>query len=410
MARERWIRIIPLAGGVVVAALLLVGWERPRLVAGPSAADHLFLRSGDDLTVVRSTPDADAIRLRNGVAAPDWSAVVQTRRGEVTAVDPTTGAQLWSRSVSEDLDVKLVSSGARLVALGPPSGGIGYPTGRSTTTLVLVGSGEPRTIELEGNYEPEAFSADGQSMFVVEYLPPRAPTHYRVRRLDLETGEVLGVYSVDAHLQEAMQGTARIQAASPDGRRLYTLYTVDVGGVQRAFVHVLSLDELWAHCVDLPTDFEVTDESAIALAVSPDGRRLHVADTASDTVVEVDTARLGVTRTVSADVGTDRGVAHAATGPDGTVFVARGSRVVALDVGTLSARRSWDLERRITGIQLARDGRRLYVGLRDEVVVLDTLGGERLAVLDPAGIETIDELGRAARQLSDVRDVIKCAC
>ena len=251
----------------------------------------LFLRAGGGVTLVRDLPEGVAVNVPGAVASTDWSTVVRAipRAGEtrILALDPLTGAELWSRDVPENnLEVKVASEGGRLVALGSSRGNAGYPVGRTSTTLYIADrdAEQPRRIQLEGNYEPEAFSTDGRSLFVVEYLPPEAPTSYQVRRLDLDTERVVGVYTPDAHLQEAMQGTARIQVASADGRRLYTLYTLEDHGTTHAFVHVLSLDELWAHCVDLPHGFATMRESAIALALTPEGNHLYVADTATGTV------------------------------------------------------------------------------------------------------------------------------
>lgn len=300
-----------------------------------------------------------------------------------------------------------------MVALGSSREGTGYSASRSFTRLAVIDQNhaEPRTIELEGNYEPEAFSTDGGSLFVIEYLPPRRPTSYRVRRLDLRTEEVVGVYTVDADLQEAMQGTARIQAGSPDGRRLYTLYTIDgADGTRHAFIHVLSLDELWAHCVDLPAPFGSTSEQEIALSVAPDGTRLYVADGSTGAVAEVDTEALTVARTAHAAFGSQGGAAHAARGRDGMLYLGKGERLVALDASTFAPARSWEMEGRITGIQAARNGGRLYVGLRKEIVILDTATGRRLGALDLANIGTIDQLGQSTHSLDEERTEIVCAC
>src|ERR687892_2408411 len=263
-------------------------------------SDVLFLRTSDGVALVQ--PDGSAVSVPGAVPAIDWSAVVRavpTDDGtRVEAVDPASGDLRWTKDVPGTLEVKIASAGAEMVALGDPREGAGYAFGRTSTRLVLLDKGisEPRTIELDGNYAPEAFSTDGTSLFVVEYLPPQRPTSYRVRRLDLATERVEGVYTVDQELQDSMQGTARIQAASPDGGRLYTLYSEEIAGGAHTFVHVLSLDELWAHCIDLPASFQAFDERGVAISVTPDGARLYVADAASGVVAEADTETLAVTR------------------------------------------------------------------------------------------------------------------
>lgn len=407
----------PLVAVAAIVGFVLAGSTRPGAGPQPDPEDVLFLRTSEGITLVRALPEGVAVSVPDAVPSIDWSVVVRAvpQDGEtrVDAVDPVSGARLWSRDVEGSLEVKVVSEHGGMVALGSLREGTGYPGGRASTTLVVLeeGTSEPRTIELSGNYEPEAFSTDGQSLFVVEYLPARDPTRYRVRRLDLRTEEVVGVYTDDAELQESMQGTARVQVASPDGRRLYTLYTLEgAEGVRRAFVHVLSLDELWAHCIDLPAAFGTADERAIAISVGPDGRRLYVADAATGTVAEADTESLAVTRTTQASFGSSGGVAHAVAGPDGTLYLGKGTGLLALDASTWTPGRSWDMEQRITGIQAAKDGSRLYVGLKDEIVVLDAATGERLGVLDPANVGTIDQLGQSTRSLDEERTDFECAC
>ncbi|MGH2694188.1 MAG: YncE family protein, partial [Actinomycetota bacterium] len=215
----------------------------------------------------------------------------------------------------------------------------------------------------------------------------------------------------DADLQEAMGGTARIQAASPDGRRLYTLYTLPgpEDGEDYAFIHVLSLDELWAHCIDLPAGFATSAESATALTVSPDGRRLYVANGATRTLAEIDTEALEVARTSTLDLGSG-GIVHGAHDPDSTLYLARGRRVVAVDASGLTQRRAWVMPEKVRGLQVTPDARRLYVGLRQQVAVLDTVTGDRLEMIDPPGVRWIDQFGPVTRSVDPGRTEITCAC
>ncbi|MDQ4006418.1 MAG: hypothetical protein M3135_09010 [Actinomycetota bacterium] len=400
---------------VVTVGVALIGCGR----LGPEATpeDVLFLRSGGGVTLVRDLPEGVAVNLRGAVPSTDWSAVARavpnSPQTRIEVLDPLTGAELWSRNVPvDDLEVKVAARNGSIVALGSRGGSAGYPRGRSATTLVILreDTPQPRTIELEGNYEPEAFSADGESLFVVEYLPPERPTRYQVRRLDLLTEEVVGVYTPDAHLQEAMQGTARIQAASRDGRRLYTLYTLVTRGTTRAFVHVLSLDELWAHCIDLPSNFATARESAVALSLTPEGNHLYVVDASTGTIADIDTEALAVSRTTEAELGGGGGPANAVVAPGGDLYVARGARFLALDTDTMATGQTWDMQARITGLQAANDGGRLYVGLRDRIEIIDTATGEGLGSLDPENLEDIEQLGQSTRLLEEERTAIECAC
>jgi YVTN family beta-propeller protein len=386
--------------------------------SGRVPEDVLFLRTPRGLALVKAEQDPVAVHFSDAVPSMDWSAVVQAvpdgKNTYVEAFDTSSGDQLWSRPIDGRFEVRAVAEDGSVAALGLPRESSGYAIGRPSTTFVMVAANQakPRTITLEGNFEPEAFSTDGGSLFVIEYLPPRNPTSYQVRRLDLATGKVGGVYTVDAELQEAMQGTARIQTASPDGRRLYTLYSLEYAdGSLHSFVHVLDLEEEWAHCVDLPPSFRLANEKAVALSVAPDGKRLYVADALSGSLAEIDTQALEVTRTSEVALGPwGRDPAHAARGADGMLYVGSGTGLLSVDAATFAPGRSWDMDEEIMGIQAGGDGRRLYVGLRDRIAVIDTVTGRNLEALTPDRIDSIDQLGQSTRELNEVRREITCAC
>jgi outer membrane protein assembly factor BamB len=406
-------RRIPLVA--VVVSLVLAGCARgPEGPGGPAGTeDVLFVRTDRSVTLVRGLPDGHAVRLSGAVPSLDWSAVVQAstedRVTTVTAVETSSGEGLWSQDVDGRFEAKVSSRHGALVALGETRHAA---YGRRSTTLVVVGeASEPRFFELDGNFEPEAFSTDGGSLFVIEYLPPTNPDSYRVRRLDLTTGEVVAVYTPDAHLQEAMEGNARIQAASPDGRRLYTLYSFrDTHGVRHAFIHVLDLDELWAHCIDLPSGFATSPQKAMALTVSPGGDRVYLADAAADVVAEVDTGTLSVVRTADVDFGVSGFPAQIVLGTDDVLYLSSGTRLLAVDPTSLSQRRSWYMTGDITGLQPSSDGSRLYVGLKDGIVMIDTASGRMLGTLTPADLGQIGQLGRSTRLPGEPPTDFTCAC
>jgi hypothetical protein len=382
--------------------------------------DLLFLRSTRGVAVVRAGASSPSFRDASAVPSGDWSTVVRSipYRGSyegttgVIAVEPSSAVERWERTVAGNLEPKVVSNDGDLVALGPV-GERYYRFGRSRTTIVIAGTelAEPQTIELDGNYEPEAFSTDGGSLFVIKYLPARAPTRYQVRRLDLGTGRVEGVYTPDAELQRAMGGTARIQAGSPDGRRLYTLYTVGSpkDGTRYAFIHVLSLDELWAHCIDLPPEFATAGESATALTVSPDGKRLYVADAKAGLLAEIDTDSLDVVRTTAIDLGSG-GVAYGAHDSGSTLYISSGRQVVAIDASTLTRQQSWQMPQTVRGLQTTPDATRVYIGQNDRIEVLDAATGARLETVDPPGIKRIQQLGPVMRSTDPPRKDFVCAC
>jgi len=382
--------------------------------------DLLFLRTAAGVALATTGASSAEYQPADSLPSGDWSTAVRARRSasptgrgavtRVVAADPLTGARLWTQIVDGSHRVKIVSADGSAVALGPTREPY-YSNGRKTTKMVIVRRSMPvRTIELHGNYEPEAFSTDAATLFVIRYLPAGQPTRYQVRSLDVETGEVSGVYTVDAELQESMRGTARVQAMSDDGTRLYTLYTLREHGEEHTFVHVLSLDEKWAHCVDLPEGFADSVETATALTVSPDGSRLYVANAESGAIAEVDTGSLRVARTSRVSFGLGAPV-HVATDA-GRLFLASGRRLSSVALDSLREERSWVLEQKIRGLQVATDGFRLYVGQRDRIAVVDFVRGAILSTFDPPGVDKVELLGRTIRLEDEDPERARyvCAC
>lgn len=407
---------MPKTRSLAVTALTVVSLFILSACGQPSSPvtteDVLFLASPKGLFAVGS--DDDRPRFAGPLAVPtrDWSTTVRTdaRRHatKVIANDPASGASRWEREVPGQVRVKVVSNDGSFVALSPLRERY-YRDGRQQTKLLITGEEHsPQHVVLDGNYEPEAFSTDGKSLFVIRYMPASNPNSYQVRRLDLVTEEVQGVYTPDAHLQERMGGTARVQAASQQGDRLYTLYTLmGNDGERHAFVHVLSLDELWAHCIDLPDGFAESAESATALSVTPDGSRLVAANSRTGTIAEIDTEKLALTRTTEMDLGSGREAFASAS--SSTIYLASEERVVAVDTATLSERHAWAMPERVRGLQATQDSRRLYVGLRKRIVLLDALSGKQLEMIDPSGIGRIDRFGPATQPVTATR-YFTCAC
>jgi hypothetical protein len=310
------------------------------------------------------------------------------------------------------LDVRVVAeSGAAVALMDPLPDGWDpeVPLPRSRTPIVVAdptGTMEPRTYDLRGNFEPEAFSTDDRRLFLIQHLPAEAPTVYRVTVLNLRTGRVLPVFGPFKGPAERMPGIRLQQVLSPNADQLYTLYSSArpgyaphhapvPNGATVSFVHVLSLQDGWAHCVGLPEELWDRPASEQAMATSPDGRLLYIVDPTLGLVTVMDTASLEIrTSTIDLAVG---GVRHtsAAVSPDGsTLFVGtageRGT-ISRIDTDTLGLVRTWTTEG-VSGLGLSADGERLYVAFDDRVEVMDARTGSELAgvaVASPAPIERV---------------------
>lgn len=405
-------RTVRVASIVAVLTVVACG-EAPQ--RGATATDLLYFQTSEGVSVVAAGAKK-APPQTPGVPSTDWTSVVTADpyrlATHVEAVDAVTGDSQWDKSIKgPKLRVRVVSHKGEMVALTPLYQRH-YTEGRTKTTLVVAGRAvEPRTIELDGNYDPEAFSTDGNSVFLLEYLPPQKPDSYRVRRLDLATEKVSGVFSVDAELQEAMRGTARVQAMSPDGKYLYTLYTTGGGalGPRRAFVHVLNLDELWAHCVDLPEEFGHAEGEKIALAVTPDSRRLHVLDSAAGALAEVDTQSLEILSTEATELASEYAPVAAHDG-DHTLYVGQGPFLSALDTRDMKVRDSWILEAKVKGLQISADGSKVYAAVSGEVITIDVSTGAETVMAKPPGVGRVKDVGRVIQQVEEPLSKLTCAC
>jgi hypothetical protein len=233
----------------------------------------------------------------------------------VQGLDASTGAVLGEVEVDGELAIRAVAPRGGSVALTAPrpsGAGVYEPESRSSTDITVADleRGRSHAYRLRGNFEPETFSTDESTLFLLEYWPPLEPDRYFVRQLDIETGAIADVDSPEVELNPEMRGRARAQVMDPDGTFLYTLYTLPRtgepvydpeatgDGARWAFVHALDLENEWATCIFLPLPFGQGAESSLNLAISTDGAHVVVADTSTGRLAAIDTGELAVTDTV----------------------------------------------------------------------------------------------------------------
>ena len=139
-----------------------------------------------------------------------------------------------------------------------------------------------------------------------------------------------------------------------------------------AFVHVLDLEEQWAHCILLPDGFTPTS-AGLALAEETD--ELFVADVAGGVVAAVDTDTLAVVEDT-----TMRAVPNAYTSPvavgDDEVYIGAGADVVVLDRSTLEPRTSLRPVSDVIGLQLTQQSNELFVASPGALLRVDLETGE----------------------------------
>jgi len=380
-----------------------------------SPGEPVLVRTAGGQAAINAAGERVATWVRHAEAAPDGSVLYRMDGPFLDRVSPEDGRVERVAEVGGGLVVRVVGPGGTKVVVMPRREGADpyRPEGRAHTQVAVVDtrSGVLTRHDLDGNYEPEALATDGGSLFVIEYNPPLEPDRYRVRRLDLETGEVLDVFSPDKHLQEEMRGTARTQVMAADGKRLYTLYTLRSdhhGGEPVAFVHVLDLEGQWAHCVDLPAPLGRSDEMAVGLALDATANRLLAVDRAAGAIAEVDTVELVPVRVVARpELAAAGGVPSVAVLP-GRVVVAIGNRLQALDRLTLGpAGDPWTAPEPVESLRPVPGGSLLIAAGGDRFAVIDGATGTLRRTLSvPGSVLKV----RAGRLFDPVRGGLECAC
>ncbi len=300
----RTVRSLAAASAAVVAVITAVAVVAVVMMTAPApsadqANDPTDRRTAQEYDTLANPPLPTAtptapLRVENGTTVSNFDG------STVVALDthPETGFETDSRTLTffhPDGAVEVdVESGFELRAVSTDGSYAALvrhrPIAAPATSEILVvdDAGHDRLFSLDGRIEPEAFATDGQALFVIDHEVAADLDSYRVRPLNLETGQLEPMLGPSKQpLLEDMNGHARRQMWGTDFRRLYTLYirqTEHGDGHRHAngnlssdgFVHILDLDEEWAFCLDLPPDFGQGELATTALAVN--GDTIAVAD------------------------------------------------------------------------------------------------------------------------------------
>jgi DNA-binding beta-propeller fold protein YncE len=334
----------------------------PLTIAGPAQTLWVIdpARGRVDRTLPAGTPSPDrrlVYRLRAGAID-----VLDTRTGQLAA---THQAPAWAGEVGTSADGRwLVLSGA-----GP---------GDRFQVQDAAWAAPPVNAVVPGAFTFDAISADASRLYLLEWM---GSATYRVRMYDLRRGSLTAGVIVDkTAIDEPVSGQALAGYTTGDGAMQLTLY--QRGSRDRAFVHALPIgqDVPFAFCVDLPGPAE-----GWGFAPAPDGRRFYAVNPQVGSVLELDVTRPGVApalRLWRAQPLPAGAATSAVVAPDGgTVYVAAGSWVTAIDVRTGAERTRMPVGRPLSSLAVAPDGAALYA-----------VAGSILLRLDPHRLVVTGEL------------------
>jgi DNA-binding beta-propeller fold protein YncE len=397
--------VVAAAAALLASCSTLSESELARHSAGDGGrSDRLLVRTRSGLAVMDAATQTTVARAPQSVVAPGASRLLSVsgkgNSARVVTLDSATGRELATAAAPAGLRPGVASADGALLAFSPPhEEGVTpwLPKGKARTRIAVVradGSSAPATYNLKGNFELEGFSTSGSQLFLLEYKPAMNPTHYGLKRLLLDSGKVRQISGRKQNAPGRMRGTGRIAAFSPSGHELYTLYTqqgpnyahgsaTHESGRSYAFVHLLNLEGGWTHCIDLRAPFGTGRVTTHAMALSPNGDRLFVADPSSGGLAVISPLETKVLKSVTLDLrALTQGRASAAATQDGTLYLAGGKEILVVDGDTLEIRARWSTGRNVTGIALGSDGRRLYASQRGRVVVFDAVDGNRTGAFD----------------------------
>lgn len=409
--------VVPLLLSALTACI-----SAPREATPPAAGsfdDVMVLGTHGGSLIVRSDSGSVLAEDAGNVTAFDGSRLYATRidGGTTTleARDPVSGVVLSRTALAGTLEARVASMSGDVVALMPPgratAGELAAPHRRTTIVIAdPTGARAARTLRLDGNFEPEAFSVDDRRLFLIQYLPATAPSVYRVMFLDLATERIRPVFGRFKTPPERMPGVRLNQVFDGAADQLYTLYTnrpsegytgawdgrgygdagsegpTDAPAREVSFVHVLNLRDGWAFCAGLPKRLWGRPATAQAMAASPDGRHLYIVDSTRGLVADMNTRTLRIRDTVRLDMtGSGGERTSAITSRDGSwLFAASaldGRAVYAIDTATMEVAARWPMPAAVRGLALSEDGERLYAALADRIVIVHAATGDELRTL-----------------------------
>ena len=170
------------------------------------------------------------------VDAPRRRGVGCRRRGSsASTVRPSSSTRSSTTTSSRSWRTPTAQWVAYAVTAGGTAGrrARSRPAGRRARSSPCRQAASWSTSSSPGNLVPEAFSLEPQGpgeapwLYVLEYLPAEAPTHYRVRVLDPNTGELslpLNLRNYGLTVDTQMSGISRDQVVASDEGLLFTLY------------------------------------------------------------------------------------------------------------------------------------------------------------------------------------------
>jgi hypothetical protein len=254
----RWLRSTVLASAALAA--LIVTSAAFGVGPWPGLASGVRAPGGDLRYTATRSEGSTVVRAVRPAAA-----------GGVVAEVTLDGAWGIPAITSTGVGGGLSPDGRLLVLSEPPT----YSGLRSQSTFLVLSARTlalEQTIVLPGEFGFDALSPGGRTMYVIQHRSRADLVSYVVRAYDLAENRLLPGTIVAKGETASMRGYPIARATGTRGSWVYTLYTPGSGD---PFIHALNTVKKSAVCIDLP-GVAPRNIWNTRLALSPDGRRLHV--------------------------------------------------------------------------------------------------------------------------------------
>jgi hypothetical protein len=401
---------------------------QPATGDGPEAMLVVGRTGQAGLELVRARTGESLMNVPAGAPDPAWKRIVITSLvGTETVVQDLamdgdgSGSQLdieglWRLPTigTDRVPVGVSADGSTIALIPTEDAAATTPAGTSRFAILRHVAGDRPTtnrdaelrlanlIELQGAFEFDALSPDGNVLYVVQHLAGEEGA-YQVRAVDVPTGRLREAVIVDKRqIDETMAGWPIAQVRRQDGIVL-TLYR----GAEHPFVHALNTIDAWAVCLDLPGG-GASNEAASrdwGLAPSADGRTVYAINGSLGVAAEIDPTELTIRRTALLRVTTTSSIVlaklgHGPIGPAGTVVVSPDGKivwaagtggVVAIDTATLEVNRRILDGTAVDGVAVMPDGSAMFALLHNggRIVALDPGTGQSIGSVPGGGFDRL---------------------
>ena len=361
-------------GALICLGVLVTGCGGTQQILRQTRGDKLYeavsTHSSQVVSVIDSRSHTADRRLPMGVPTSDWKHLYSVASTSLVDTDPQTGATLNTMPLGGAYKLPAATANGVPGGLAPNGTWLVVESIDSSQSHMLIvnttTSTVRRKIDLDGYFQFDAISNDGDRLYLIQHLNGR---EYYVRLYDVVGGRLDENIVVDkSDGNQSMVGTRLSGIATPDGHMLFSMY---VREHENPFIHALSLDGPFAFCLDLPGGgyADSAAEMRWSLAITGDGSRIYAANPATGVVAVISTGANSVPsvlrtarfeRAVSPTAKVS-GANAAVVSRDGKTLVVGGaSGVTWIDTSSLQVRAHALTGWHVSSVGLSPNGQNLY--------------------------------------------------